>query len=124
MVIGLLFRINLISVPYVAMGYEMSDEFHERTNIMAIAQWIGQWAWVIAPLFWIIMYDPDSVSSADEAKWSVGHLSRSCTLCAMVPALFIKSNSTLDENYEPISLSRIGRNLSQILVSFGVPLKF
>jgi GPH family glycoside/pentoside/hexuronide:cation symporter len=30
------------------MGYEMSDDFHERTSIMAIAQWIGQW--VIAPV--------------------------------------------------------------------------
>jgi GPH family glycoside/pentoside/hexuronide:cation symporter len=29
----------------MAMGYEMSDDFHERTSIMAIAQWIGQWAW-------------------------------------------------------------------------------
>ena len=34
--------LTLFSVPYVAMGYEMSDDFHERTNIMAIAQWIGQ----------------------------------------------------------------------------------
>ena len=41
--------LTIFSVPYVAMGYEMSDDFHERTNIMAIAQWIGQWAWVIAP---------------------------------------------------------------------------
>ncbi len=40
------------------MGYEMSDDFHERTDIMAVAQWIGQWAWVIAPWFWVIMYDP------------------------------------------------------------------
>ena len=37
------------------MGYEMSDDFHERTNIMAIAQWIGQWAWVIAPWFWVMV---------------------------------------------------------------------
>jgi GPH family glycoside/pentoside/hexuronide:cation symporter len=36
---------------------EMSDDFKERTSIMAIAQWIGQWAWVIAPWFWIVMYD-------------------------------------------------------------------
>ena len=49
--------LTIFSVPYVAMGYEMSDDFHERTNIMAIAQFIGQWAWVIAPWFWIIMYD-------------------------------------------------------------------
>jgi len=51
--------LTIFSVPYVAMGYEMSDDFHERTQIMAIAQFIGQWAWVIAPWFWIILYDPE-----------------------------------------------------------------
>ena len=59
--------LTFFSVPYVAMGYEMSDDFHERTNIMAIAQWIGQWAWVIAPWFWVIMYDTEWFPSADEA---------------------------------------------------------
>ena len=29
--------LTIFSVPYVAMGYEMSDDFHERTNIMAIS---------------------------------------------------------------------------------------
>ena len=42
--------LTVFSIPYVAMGYEMSDDFHERTSIMAVAQWIGQWAWVIAPI--------------------------------------------------------------------------
>lgn len=41
--------LTVFSIPYVAIGYEMSDDFHERTSIMAVAQWIGQWAWVIAP---------------------------------------------------------------------------
>ena len=40
---------TIFSVPYVAMGYEMSKDYHERTRLMAVAQWIGQWAWVIAP---------------------------------------------------------------------------
>ncbi len=59
--------LTLFSVPYVAMGYEMSDDFHERTSIMAVSQWIGQWAWVIAPWFWVIMYDPDWFPSAEVA---------------------------------------------------------
>jgi GPH family glycoside/pentoside/hexuronide:cation symporter len=49
------------------MGYEMSDDFHERTNIMAVAQWIGQWAWVIAPWFWVVMYDKSWFENADTA---------------------------------------------------------
>ena len=59
--------LTIFSVPYVAMGYEMSDDFHERTNIMAVAQWIGQWAWVIAPWFWVVMYDPAWFENADTA---------------------------------------------------------
>jgi hypothetical protein len=53
--------LTVFSIPYVAMGYEMSDDFHERTSIMAVAQWIGQWAWVIAPWFWVVMYDTQVV---------------------------------------------------------------
>lgn len=47
----------IFSVLYVVMGYEMSDDFYECINIMAIVQWIGQWAWVIVFWFWVIMYD-------------------------------------------------------------------
>ena len=59
--------LTIFSVPYVAIGYEMSDDFHERTQIMAIAQWVGQWAWVIAPWFWVVMYDPSWFASPEVA---------------------------------------------------------
>ena len=101
------------------MGYEMSDDFHERTSIMAIAQWIGQWAWVIAPLFWIIMYDPEWFPSADVAVRELAiWVAIPCAVCAIVPALFIKSKSTLDEDYEPLNSSNIGNSLVKIFKSF------
>ena len=110
--------LTFFSVPYVAMGYEMSDDFHERTNIMATAQWIGQWAWVIAPIFWIIMYDPEWFPSADVAARELAiWVAIPCALCAIVPALFIKSESTLDNDYEPLSFSTIGESLKKILIS-------
>lgn len=111
--------LTIFSVPYVAMGYEMSDDFHERTSIMAIAQWIGQWAWVIAPLFWIIMYDPEWFPSADVAVRELAiWVAIPCAVCAIVPALFIKSKSTLDEDYEPLNSPNIGNSLVKILQSF------
>ncbi|WP_272149723.1 MFS transporter [Tenacibaculum aiptasiae] len=111
--------LTLFSVPYVAMGYEMSDDFHERTNIMAIAQWIGQWAWVIAPLFWIIMYDPEWFPSADVAARKLAiWVAVPCAICAIVPALFIKSESTLDKDYEPLNILNISGSLKKILRSF------
>ncbi len=113
------FGLTLFSVPYVAMGYEMSDDFHERTNIMAIAQWIGQWAWVIAPLFWIIMYDPEWFPSAEVAARQLAiWVAIPCALCAIVPAIFIKSKSTLNEDYKPINLANVGNSLINIFYTF------
>lgn len=111
--------LTFFSVPYVAMGYEMSNDFHERTNIMAVAQWIGQWAWVIAPWFWVIMDDPDwfpsqEVAIRELAPW----VAVPCAIAAMMPAIFINSKSTLDEDYEPLNTSNIGGSLLKILESF------
>ncbi len=116
--------LTLFSVPYVAMGYEMSDDFHERTDIMAVAQWIGQWAWVIAPWFWVIMYDPEWFPSADVAVRQLAvWVAIPCALCAMVPAIFIRSKSTLQENYEPLNAANIGNSLKKIVISFAEAFK-
>ena len=116
--------LTIFSVPYVAMGYEMSDDFHERTNIMAIAQFIGQWAWVIAPLFWIIMYDENWFPSADIAVRELAiWVAIPCAVCATVPAIFIKSNSTLNEDYEPLNSANIGNSITKIFESFVAAFK-
>lgn len=112
--------LTIFSVPYVAMGYEMSDDFHERTSIMATAQWIGQWAWVIAPWFWVIMYDPDWFPNADTATRTLATwVGISCAILAMVPAFFIKSKSTKDdESLSPLTFQAIGGSLLQIFDGF------
>lgn len=107
--------ITIFSVPYVAMGYEMSNDFHERTNIMATAQWIGQWAWVIAPWFWVIMYDPEWFESAEVATRTLAvWVGVIFAICAIVPGIFIKSKSTLNEDYSPLNFKSIGNSLSEI----------
>ena len=133
--------LTIFSVPYVAMGYEMSDDFHERTQIMAISQFIGQWAWIIAPWFWVVLYDEGGLhrealemnfewlaSILPEAGWfnspdsGVRELSIwvaiPCTIFAIIPALFIKTKSTLkNDEYLPINASQIKSSLSEIYKS-------
>jgi len=117
--------LTIFSVPYVAMGYEMSNDFHERTNIMAVAQFIGQWAWVIAPWFWVIMDDKNFFESGEVAVrelaiW-VGII---CMVFAIIPAIFIKSKSTLNEKYDSITFKNIVKSLHTIFViNFGQALK-
>jgi len=112
--------LTIFSVPYVAMGYEMSDDFHERTSIMAVAQWIGQWAWVIAPWFWVIMYDPDWFPSADVATRTIAlWVGIIFAFMAMIPAIFIKSKSSLDDDSLcPVTVKNIGGSLKELWRSF------
>ena len=117
--------LTIFGVPYVSMGYEMSNDFHERTNIMAVAQFIGQWAWVIAPWFWVIMDDKSFFESGEVAVrelaiW-VGII---CMIFAMIPAIFIKSKSTLNEKYDSITFKNILKSLHTIfIINFGQALK-
>jgi GPH family glycoside/pentoside/hexuronide:cation symporter len=105
--------LTIFSIPYVAMGYEMSDDFHERTNIMATSQLIGQLAWVIAPWFWVIMADQSLFSSSEVAVRTLSvYVAISCAILAAIPAFFIPSKSTVNENYSPI-------DFKGILGSFG-----
>lgn len=116
---SLLFYLGLtiFSVPYVAMGYEMSEDFHERTNIMGTAQFIGQWAWVIAPWFWILMDDKDWFPSSEVAVRELAiWVAFACTIFALIPAIFIKGKSTLHENYESVTFKSILKKLHTIFV--------
>ncbi len=112
--------LTIFSVPYVAMGYEMSDDFHERTNIMAVAQWVGQWAWVIAPWFWIVMYDDNWFGATTQTTRTLGiWVGVIFAVFAMIPAIFIKSKSTKDDkNLTPLTLKTIGGSFKQIIGNF------
>jgi len=112
--------LTIFSVPYVAMGYEISEDFHERTEIMAVAQFIGQWAWVVAPWFWVILYDPSWFpEGADQGVRDLSiWVAIPCTIFALVPAIFLKSKSTLDRtDFLPISVPYVLKSIKGIFTS-------
>lgn len=115
--------LTIFSIPYVAMGYEMSDDFHERTNIMATSQLIGQLAWVLAPWLWVIKADPNLFPSAVNPALADGVLATrtlaiyvaiASAILAAIPAFFIPSKSTLNENYSPIDFKGIINSFGEI----------
>lgn len=112
--------LTIFSIPFVAMGYEMSDDFHERTQIMAISQWIGQWAWVIVPWFWIIIYDKNWFVTPEAGARELSiWVAVICMLFAMVPAFFIKAKSTLNEtSFKSISLFNLKSIFKNLLHEF------
>ena len=113
--------LTIFATPYVAMGYEMSSDFHERTRLMAVAQWIGQWAWVIVPWFWPLIYDPDLFSSAAAGARSLGvWVGLACMGLALVPAIFCRSTPTTDvKSLQELSRKNIKENVRVFLQGFG-----
>lgn len=123
LVMSLVFYLGLtvFATPYVAMGYEMSRDFHERTRLMAVAQWIGQWAWVICPWFWVLIYDPEIYPSAAAGVRSLAvWVGLGCMGLALVPAIFCRSVSTADAgNLRRLSRENIEENLAAFVRGFG-----
>ena len=111
--------LTIFATPYVALGYETSNDYHERTRLMAVAQWIGQWAWVIVPWFWIVIYDTEIFDTPDQGArvlsvW-VGLI---CLSLTMIPALFCKTQSVKESDLKVLSRANIGENLKQLISNF------
>jgi glycoside/pentoside/hexuronide:cation symporter, GPH family len=126
LVLALVFYLGLtiFATPYVAMGYEMCSDYHERTRFMGVAQWIGQWAWVIVPWFWVIIYDPDLFPNAVEgARILAVWVGLGCLVMAMVPALFCPTQHVDPSKLEDLSLSNLGKNTASLIKGFGETFK-
>ena len=112
--------LTIFATPYVAMGYEMSDHFHERTRLMAVAQWIGQWAWVIVPWFWVVIYDPDLFpDAAAGARHLAIWVGLGCMALTMVPAIFCRTQPVDASKLEAVSLATFKDNMASLFKGFG-----
>ncbi len=111
--------LTIFATPYVAMGYETSNDYHERTRLMAVAQWIGQWAWVIVPWFWIIIYDPEIYSTPDAGARELSiWVGLTCLVFTMIPALFCKTQPIRDDNLIELSWDKLAENLKGLRDGF------
>ncbi|MBU4251928.1 MAG: MFS transporter, partial [Candidatus Omnitrophica bacterium] len=45
------------SIPWIALGYEMTPDYHERTRLQGASNLAGQLPWLIAPWCWAIMHN-------------------------------------------------------------------
>ncbi len=82
---------TVYATPWVALGYEMTPDYNERTRLMGVSNFMGQFAWVAAPWFYVIMEDDrlfvDSVEGARTLAIAVGVF---VALAGVVPALICR----------------------------------
>jgi GPH family glycoside/pentoside/hexuronide:cation symporter len=116
---------TIFATPLIGLGYEMTPDYNERTRLMAVSQWMGQIAWMIAPWFWVIIYDPSLFDSAPEGArtlsiW-VGAL---CMVLGILPALFNKEMIVPNKDkMADLSMKELGANAKEFIVGIKLTLK-
>jgi GPH family glycoside/pentoside/hexuronide:cation symporter len=110
---------TLYATPFVAFGYEMTADYHERTRLHTFANTAGQLAWLGVPWFYAIMANKtlfrDTVHGARTLAIVVG---ATIVLLGVVPALFCR------ERYvslpQSVNRRRVAANTIEFLKGIGV----
>jgi len=116
---------TIFATPLIGLGYEMSPDYNERTRLMSVSQWMGQIAWMIAPWFWVIIYNKSLYDTAPEGArnlsiW-VGAL---CMILGIMPALFCKELVLPQAtNKSKLSLKELASNTKEFLISIKQTIK-
>ncbi len=82
---------TVYATPFVAFGYEMTPDYHERTRLHAFANLVGQIAWLAAPWFYALMANKtlfeNTVEGARALAVAVGI---TIAVLGVVPAVFCR----------------------------------
>ena len=79
------------SIPWIALGYEMTPDYHERTRLQGASNFLGQIAWVIAPWFFKIMSNESMFTDiVHGARILSIFLGAFIVFGGILPAIFIK----------------------------------
>ena len=98
---------TLFATPWVALGYELTSDYHERTRLMAVMNFMGQFAWISLPWLYSIMENDrlfsDSVEGARTIAIIIGIF---VAVVGIMPAIFLREKFVAkdDEKEEKTSL--------------------
>ena len=90
---------TVFATPWVALGYELTPDYHERTRLMGVQNFMGQMAYLVSPWFlWFmqhqLLFGGDMVQGAGTLALIIGAF----TICVgVLPALFLKERHTKKE---------------------------
>jgi GPH family glycoside/pentoside/hexuronide:cation symporter len=81
---------TVFATPWVALGYELTPDYHERTRLMGVQNFMGQLAYVVSPWFLLMMqadYFDDMVDGASYLAIGIAFL---VITIGILPAIFLR----------------------------------
>ena len=112
---------TVYATPWVALGYELTPDYHERTRLMGVQNFIGQLPYLVAPWFlWIMTYKGlfnDQVAGAAGLAIIVAVVVISI---GIVPAIFLRERfkDFVQAGDESASKESAGGSFRKIILDF------
>ena len=124
---------TMFATPWVALGYELTPDYHERTRLMGTQNFIGQLAYVIGPYFLAIMNSKLLFDNMVEGASGLAlAIAGSVIVIGILPAIFLRERFVAiaeaeahEKGTEPDSAGSVMlRAIKEFFTGFATSLKF
>lgn len=117
------------ATPWVALGYELTPDYHERTRLMGVQNFIGNIAYMISPYFLPFMYAIGAYFGSDVMTGAAGLsviIAIVVVALGVLPAIFLRERFKQPAaSIDPDSPARtLGGEIKKFFKGFAVSLKF
>ena len=110
---------TIFATPWVALGYELTSDYHERTLLMGVMNFMGQFAWITLPWFYAFMendrFFSDSVQGARTLAIFIGVF---VAVVGIMPAIFCRERFVSQEGEVKVK-NKFFEGLKKNIVEFS-----
>ena len=116
----------MYATPWVALGYEPTPDYHERTRLMGVQNFFGNIAYIISPYFLAIMYSEMLFDDVVEgAAWLAIGIGILAVALGILPAIFLRERFKHPVSGDEIAQKKsIGAVIAHFFSGFMTSLKF
>ena len=123
---------TIFATPWVALGYELTPDYHERTRLMGVQNFMGQLAYIVAPWFLLIMQAEMFDGMVDGAAYLAVAIGALAIGVGVLPAIFLRERFShpeptaeqIAERAIKVTLwTAVCRNMKLFIAGFATTLK-
>jgi GPH family glycoside/pentoside/hexuronide:cation symporter len=81
---------TIFAAPWVGLGYELTPDYHERTRLMGVQNFLGQIAYLVAPWFLWFMTKPWFENQVEGASVLALMIAVAAAGLGVLPAIFLR----------------------------------
>ena len=120
---------TVFATPWVALGYELTPDYHERTRLMAVQNFMGQLTYLVSPWFlWFMQRESLFVDMVDGAAWLAIIIGVVTIATGVMPALFLRERFTHPLNTHTSETndgsSGLKANILEFFCGFMITIRF